>query len=84
MNEWLNMPLNEFVKVPWDRLPIGCHIKDGKLLCASFDPSSDLYRAVDFTAQIVRPYVGKEVEAFVIVAAVMFLFAAHYFHEEGL
>jgi hypothetical protein len=50
---WLNIPLEEFVKVPYDEINAGCHITPERLMCWNILPSNELYKAVDFTVPIV-------------------------------
>jgi hypothetical protein len=66
MNEWLNAPLSEFVKIPWDRLSIGCHIKNGKLLCANIQQGSDLFKAIDFTVPIQSTMARQDLESILL------------------
>lgn len=51
---WLDMPLDEFVKLPYDQINAGCHIAEGKLMCWDIRPTAALYKAVDMTVPFVR------------------------------
>ncbi len=82
MNEWLNYPLDEFAKIPWDKLPIGCHIKGGRLLCANIQPGDELFKAIDFTVPVQSLAVGKDLESIVLGLIYLLVLCYVYLAEE--
>jgi hypothetical protein len=45
--DWLNAPVDEFVKMPWDSVSLGCRVIDGQRICHDYLPSNALFKSVE-------------------------------------
>jgi len=79
---WINMPLDEFIQIPYDNLNVGCHITPDRLMCWDILPTNALYKAFDFTVPVQLASVTKDVES--ILLGVIYLMVLYYVSTEWI
>ena len=45
--DWWSASVDQFVKIPWDKITMGCHEVNHQIMCYDYKPTNAFYKSID-------------------------------------